>query len=223
MLTEDTAPDVLDLIAETRTAAFAIDRFDRIIYWNAGATQLLGHEPETVLGRFCFDAIQGRDLFGNRYCAADCPVVTGAAAGETQEPFLLDTASLSGDRKTLRVRAFPLPAPGPAFRCLMHLLEPEDGTVIEDLLRRIRHAAVGVPVSPEPPEPALSASPLTTRENEILSLLSKGHLSLSIAARLDLSHVTARNHIQNILRKIDAHSQVEAIAMAYRRGWVTAS
>lgn len=62
--------------------------------------------------------------------------------------------------------------------------------------------------------------PLSKREHEIVALLADGWAALNIAARLNLSHATVRNHIQNALRKLEVHSQVEIVALALRRGWV---
>lgn len=62
--------------------------------------------------------------------------------------------------------------------------------------------------------------PLTERERGIVAMLSDGYAALNISARLGLSHATIRNHIQNILKKLDVHSQVEAVALSIRRGWV---
>jgi DNA-binding NarL/FixJ family response regulator len=62
--------------------------------------------------------------------------------------------------------------------------------------------------------------PLSRREHEIVTLLADGWAALNIAARLNLSHATVRNHIQNALRKLEVHSQVEIVALALRRGWV---
>ena len=62
--------------------------------------------------------------------------------------------------------------------------------------------------------------PLSKREHEIVALLADGYAALEIAARLNLSHATVRNHIQNALRRLDVHSQVEFVALAVRRGWV---
>ena len=62
--------------------------------------------------------------------------------------------------------------------------------------------------------------PLSRREHEIVALLTDGYAALNIAARLNLSHATVRNHIQNALRKLEVHSQVEIVALALRRGWV---
>jgi DNA-binding CsgD family transcriptional regulator len=67
---------------------------------------------------------------------------------------------------------------------------------------------------------ALSTScPLSKREHEIVALLADGYAALNIAARLNLSHATVRNHIQNALRRLEVHSQVELVALALRRGW----
>jgi len=63
-------------------------------------------------------------------------------------------------------------------------------------------------------------NPLTPRERDILLELSNGYAALNIAARLNLSHATVRNHIRNILRRLEVHSQVEAISTSFRRGWL---
>jgi DNA-binding CsgD family transcriptional regulator len=66
----------------------------------------------------------------------------------------------------------------------------------------------------------LTSCPLSRREHEIVALLADGYAALNIAARLNLSHATVRNHIQNALRRLEVHSQVELVSMALRRGWV---
>jgi len=58
---------------------------------------------------------------------------------------------------------------------------------------------------------------LTTREREILQLLSEGHRNQAIADRLFISAATARTHIANILSKLGVHSQIEAVALAAGR------
>ena len=62
--------------------------------------------------------------------------------------------------------------------------------------------------------------PLSKREQEIVALLADGYAALNIAARLNLSHATVRNHIQSALRRLEVHSQVEIVALALRCGWV---
>ena len=59
---------------------------------------------------------------------------------------------------------------------------------------------------------------LTRREREILGLMMDGHRNEVIAERLVLSVPTVRTHAQNILSKLDVHSQLEAVALAARGG-----
>ena len=62
------------------------------------------------------------------------------------------------------------------------------------------------------------ASALTAREREILNLLAEGTDTDEIRRRLSIARVTVRNHIQRILRKLGAHSRLEALARARREG-----
>jgi DNA-binding CsgD family transcriptional regulator len=222
MATTSTLPtqDALDLIANSAAAAFAIDRNDRIIYWNAGAAKLLGWNPNEMIGKFCYEALEGRDPFGNVYCTKQCPIVKGTTTGEETEPYMLRVMAKGKGQQTIRVRAVALPTAGPNFNCLMHLVDHDGSGEIANLTKQLVLAAAGRPSSPAKPDPQISVSPLTTREKEIIHLLSNGFAALNIAAKLNLSHATVRNHIQNILRKLEVHSQVEAISVAFRRGWI---
>lgn len=59
---------------------------------------------------------------------------------------------------------------------------------------------------------------LTERELEILRLLGDGANNDGIAERLIISPNTARNHVQNILNKLNAHSKLEAVSKAIQAG-----
>lgn len=59
---------------------------------------------------------------------------------------------------------------------------------------------------------------LTPRQNEVLHLLAKGHSTPQIANELSISVETARNHVRRMLRSLDAHSRLEAVARAHREG-----
>lgn len=211
--------DALELIADSKAAAYGMDRHDRIVYWNEGATKALGWKADDVLGRLCYDVLAGRDIFGNRYCMRDCAVVRGAASGEVVEPFIMDVEKKGAGTTQVLVRTAALPAPGPAFVCLMHFIDTGEDKDLDRLVDAVR-GTIRTDARPLPPDPPLSVSPLTPREREIVGLLSNGYAALNIAARLNLSHATVRNHIQNILRKLDVHSQVEAVALSFRRGWI---
>jgi DNA-binding NarL/FixJ family response regulator len=53
---------------------------------------------------------------------------------------------------------------------------------------------------------------------EILRLLSDGLSTETIAAQLGVSPLTARNHIQNLIRKMGLHSRTQAVAFALEQG-----
>ena len=59
---------------------------------------------------------------------------------------------------------------------------------------------------------------LTPREREILILLGRGHRTGQIAGSLHISTNTVRSHVQALLTKLSAHSRLEAVAIARRRG-----
>lgn len=59
---------------------------------------------------------------------------------------------------------------------------------------------------------------LSVRQREVLGLLAEGIPAREIAVRLGLAETTVRNHIRCLLRKLGCHSQLEAVAKAYRLG-----
>ncbi len=63
---------------------------------------------------------------------------------------------------------------------------------------------------------------LTPRELEILRLLARGMSTEEIVDHLMLSVHTVRNHIRSALAKLGAHSRLEAVAVATRRGLIAA-
>lgn len=62
---------------------------------------------------------------------------------------------------------------------------------------------------------------LTERELDVLRCLAEGRTTVDISKRLYLSHHTVRNHVRNILGKLDARSQLEAVVIAASMGLVS--
>jgi DNA-binding CsgD family transcriptional regulator len=61
---------------------------------------------------------------------------------------------------------------------------------------------------------------LTVRERQVLALMGEGLDPQAIARRLVVSRHTARGHVKNILMKLGAHSQLEAVVIATRAGYL---
>lgn len=101
----------------------------------------------------------------------------------------------------------------------------KDGT-LEDLLATIRSSASdGLVVQPQllrrllgEADDASARVHLTNREREVLSLLAEGLDVQRIAARLGITVMTCRTYLRNLMGKLDAHSQLEAVLNAARLG-----
>ena len=61
---------------------------------------------------------------------------------------------------------------------------------------------------------------LTPRQTEVLGLLELGKSTDDIAAELQLSIETVRNHIRHILRALGVHSRLQAVAISRRQDLV---
>jgi len=59
---------------------------------------------------------------------------------------------------------------------------------------------------------------LTPREETILRLLTEGLTNAGIAARLHLSEGTVKNHVSEILSKLQANDRTHAVVLAIKRG-----
>ncbi len=57
---------------------------------------------------------------------------------------------------------------------------------------------------------------LTEREMEVLRLVARGMANRDIATALFISENTVKNHVRNILEKLQLHSRMEAVVYAVR-------
>lgn len=80
-------------------------------------------------------------------------------------------------------------------------------------VRLTEYFATIQPVAPSPIFPELS-----DREREILDLIAQGRSNAEIAAHLILSPKTVRNHVSNVLNKLQVASRAEAIVRARDAG-----
>ena len=101
-----------------------------------------------------------------------------------------------------------------------------------DLLRAVRAVAAGEAIfgpgvarrlmayfARPAPRPDPTAFPeLTEREREILDLVARGRSNAEITAELVLAPKTVRNHVSNILSKLQARDRSEAIVRAREAG-----
>lgn len=69
-------------------------------------------------------------------------------------------------------------------------------------------------------EPVKPLHILTKRECEVLQLLTDGKSNRDIAQILTISEKTVKNHVSNILQKMNVNDRTNAVVTAIRNGWV---
>jgi DNA-binding NarL/FixJ family response regulator len=106
---------------------------------------------------------------------------------------------------------------------------------VSEVFSAIRQAAEGEVVMPSnllvglltrrqaPPRAARALpefEPLTAREREILAHTAQGKSGAVIAEELNISLMTVRTHLRNLMSKLNVHSRLEAVAFALRHGLI---
>jgi DNA-binding NarL/FixJ family response regulator len=104
-----------------------------------------------------------------------------------------------------------------------------EGAALNELVRNLAQAGPAPPVPRQTPParagPAVvedaqaqDTAKLTAREQEVLALMGEGLDPSAIAERLVLSVYTARGHVKNVMMKLGAHTQLEAVVLAIKSG-----
>jgi len=68
---------------------------------------------------------------------------------------------------------------------------------------------------------AVTPSPLTPRQTEILDHVARGYMNKQIAGKLGTSEQTIKNHMSSILRRLDVNDRTQAVVLAMHNGWIS--
>ena len=75
---------------------FAVDSRQRIIYWDRGCEDLLGHTSGSALGKPCCDVLQGCDpATGASFCCHGCGVARPGENGGTPNTFSIQVSTMT--------------------------------------------------------------------------------------------------------------------------------
>jgi DNA-binding NarL/FixJ family response regulator len=100
--------------------------------------------------------------------------------------------------------------------------EVPKGRLIEEI-----RSVYALPASP-PPSPQVVTPPtppveeLTEREREVLALMAEGKTDRQIARALGIAESTAKNHVGNILGKLNVPNRAGAVAVGFELGLIGA-
>jgi two-component system NarL family response regulator len=64
-------------------------------------------------------------------------------------------------------------------------------------------------------------SPLSKRETEVLVHIAQGDKNESIAYDLSITPQTIKNHINSILKKLNAKNRTHAVILAAKQKWIS--
>ncbi len=120
------------------------------------------------------------------------------------------TRKLLGTEKSTEGRVVVLGPDGERIQVEISAVPLYDGGRIVGVFGLVPQRERKAPPSPHPH--------LTPRQNEVLHLLAHGRSTEQIADELHLSRETVRNHVRRLLIALDAHSRIEALAVAHREG-----
>ncbi|MDR7403370.1 MAG: LuxR C-terminal-related transcriptional regulator [Armatimonadota bacterium] len=212
--------DVTELVDGTGDPAFAVDTARLIVAWNSAAEDLLGYRAEEVLGRSCAQVICGRNGQGYIVCTSLCPLQRALRSGERVREMRLQVRRRDGVPLWVAMTSLVLPTEVPVVVHILRDITAERNQ--EAFLRQVMEGAAALVASPpsSPPPPPPPPPLLSPRETQILRLLASGYGTRAIAETLAISPATVRNHIQQIMMTLRAHSRLEAVVKALQRGLI---
>ncbi len=194
------------LLAATADGAFTTSPDGKIAQWNRAAEKMLGYTAREAVGRSWSDLFVDHE--GNGPCHRGCHVTGPAQVGDPEHNFDLRTRTKAGAPIWVNISTLTVPNGRAGRDATIHLFR--DVTATREIMSLVRERFVVPPAALE------GNGALTPRELEILRIVATGVNTKGTAEKLHVSPATVRNHVQNILGKLGAHSRLEAVACATR-------
>lgn len=216
--------EIKRMVGSTSDAAFAVDGEGSVVAWNPAAEMLFALPATGAVGRPCRDIVQGTDECG-AVCSQECTVRQAVLNRHPISNFDLMMNTSTG-RQWCNVSVLVAENGVSTNPHAIHVIRPIDlRKRLEILVRDFVVSNTSVPAEEavaliSSTRAAAKDAQLSNRELQILRLLGKGNTTADIADHLNISRTTVNNHVQHILRKLDAHSRLEAIRRAEHAGLI---
>jgi len=147
------------------------------------------------------------ELVGDVRGRQQSSMVAPEYAREARESF---TRKVLGTEKSTDGTVVVIDAEGERVQVQISSVPLYDGGRIIGVFGLVPHQETTAAPAPHPN--------LTPRQTQVLHLLAHGRSTQQIADELYLSRDTVRNHVRRMLTALDAHSRIEALAVAHREG-----
>ncbi len=212
--------EIQQLLDGTAEPAFALDANGQLAAWNAAAAETFGLGGDNAVGQYCSDIFHGVDECGME-CKHDCAVRHRAERREPLKSYDIQLETRDGKRWfNMVVTSVSGDKDDPVIT--IHIARPADlqkrlEGVFKDFVAKEGYVSDGRRSDlVEIERTTTNQVELTAREIEILRLVSNGRTSAKIAEELFISKTTVNNHVQHILKKLNATSRLEAVRRAER-------
>jgi len=211
------------LVEGTADAAFTIDACGVISAWNKAAEELFGLGSTEAIGRLCHDVVKGTDESGV-VCSQYCTIKQAVEANSPVRNFDLQVQTKTGTDWS-NISILIVTEPGSGVQHAVHILRPLKRKRLQQLVRNFVVSEIELEREIEKPPNSSARAGLTNptlspREIEILQMLASGVKTNAVAEQLCISRSTVRNHVRNILTKLDVHTRLEAVRHAERAGLI---
>ncbi len=225
--------ECFDTLCNTGDGVFIVDVNRHIVRWNKAAEKILKYSENEVLDRDCFRVISGKSFPDRDHCNQNCKIHSSVLNGTLAQNFDLLTQAGNGKSLWINVTTLsPFDSSKPFIAHIVRDVTSEKNAVLalERLLGDLAsfNLKLGGGSGERQEVKNYSTSrfrafdkssvALSGREIEVLTLLAEGLSTKSLAQKLNISHFTARNHIQNILVKLGLHSKAQAVSYAFKKG-----
>ena len=215
--------ETLEQLAHTADGVFAVDRHHRIILWNQAAEFLLGYTAQEVLGRLCEDVIRGCNCNGQLTCVKKCSHFEEARKLRWQPHQKVCTRSKDGTDVWIDMSTLSILSKQRNLSTLVHIFRnagavdaDKDNAQLPQLVSSRTFRPWPGRSKDEEDDGNRKPLHLTMQELSVLRHLANGKSTKAISEILFISPTTVKNHVQHILRKMQVHSRLEAIMLAYQ-------
>jgi PAS domain S-box-containing protein len=209
--------DLPEVVNGTADAAYAVTNDGIIQFWNKSAEEYFGIGGASAIGSSCHELICGRSSCDVPFCQPYCAVLQRAEHGGS-------TPSFDVEVKTARCYRWAnvsiIVVPVRQGRMIIHLVRDahqrkQIETIVRRFLAQISEIS-GFEIEQLLSSAAVPHLDLTAQETTVLKMLVEGRSTKFMSEAMYVSPATVRNHVEHILRKLSAHSRLEAVLRAIR-------
>lgn len=202
-------------------APFGIfDRDFRIIWINKSMAVIHRCEPEKVVGKLCYQALNGCE----HMCGSGCPLEGALAKGRTHVvESWMDRPG--GGRRWGEVHAYPVRNHDKNVSAVIVIVfettaskqaiqQQRDYTRLLELRLRAKEGGPKE-VAREHGDITLKVK-LSRRETDVLRLITEGYTNPQISELLNISANTVKSHVNNLFNKLGVNDRTQAAVLATR-------